>query len=166
MIQSLQSLAMRASSTTPYSLLSDAVSILNVRSQLQQRFKAGADRALANIDVFLEMSRAYDVRGLRAFARDTRANWQDAVRQVEGRPDAEEQSVALITIHAAKGLEWPVVIPMCARSPHPAATFFRARGRVLGEDHRIRLAVASDDRSRGAWQSDTDATRLTGKPTD
>jgi ATP-dependent exoDNAse (exonuclease V) beta subunit len=58
------------------------------------------------------MTRAYDVRGLRAFARDMRANWDDAVRQIEGRPDAAQQSIALITIHAAKGLEWPVVIPI------------------------------------------------------
>ncbi len=103
---------MWARSTTPYALLSDAVSILNVRSQLRQRFRTGADRALANVDVFLEMSRAYDVRGLRAFAREMRGNWEEAVRQIEGRPDAEEQSAALITIHAAKGLEWAIVIPI------------------------------------------------------
>jgi hypothetical protein len=47
------------------------------------------------------MARAYDVRGLRAFARDMRANWEEQVRQVEGRPDGEEQSVSLITIHAS-----------------------------------------------------------------
>jgi ATP-dependent exoDNAse (exonuclease V) beta subunit len=52
---SLQSLAKRARSTTPYRLLSDAVSLLNVRPQLQQRFMAGADRALANVDLFLEI---------------------------------------------------------------------------------------------------------------
>jgi len=113
----LQSIARRARSTTPYLLLSDAVEALSIRPQLRQRHRTGADRALANVDLSLEMARAYDVRGLRAFARDMRANWEDAVRQVEGRPDAAQQSVALITMHAAKGLEWPVVIPINTMGP-------------------------------------------------
>ena len=78
---------------------------------------------MGNVDLFLEMARAYDVRGLRAFARDMRANWEDAARQVEGRPDAVQQSMALITKHTAKGLEWPVVIPI-ARHCACAGTSF------------------------------------------
>jgi ATP-dependent helicase/nuclease subunit A len=111
-LETLQGLGRRSRSTTPYILLADAIEALNIRAQLRQRYTASADRALANVDFFLEMARAYDVRGLRAFARDMGANWKEAVRQVEGRPDAEQQSVALITIHAAKGLEWPIVIPV------------------------------------------------------
>src|SRR5437773_1935702 len=89
----------------PARVSSAASAALNVRPQLRQRFRGGSERAIANVDLFLEMARAYDVRGLRAFARDMRANWTDAVRQVEGRPDAEENAVALVTVHAAKGLE-------------------------------------------------------------
>jgi ATP-dependent exoDNAse (exonuclease V) beta subunit len=111
-IGALQALVKHARSTTPHALLSDAICLLDLRSQLRQRLRASADRALANVDLFLEMSRNYSVRGLRAFASDMQANWEEAIRQVEGRPDAEEQSIALITIHASKGLEWPVVIPI------------------------------------------------------
>ena len=47
-----------------------------------------------------------------AFTLAMRRNWDDAEAQVEGRPDAEAESVSIITMHLAKGLEWPIVIPI------------------------------------------------------
>jgi len=111
-IQVLQGLARRARSTTPFLLLSQAVDELRLRPILALQHPISAERALANVDLFLEMARAYDVRGLRAFANDMRSKWEDSDREIEGRPDAEQQAVHIITIHSAKGLEWPVVIPI------------------------------------------------------
>ena len=47
-----------------------------------------------------------------SFAAELRTQWEDARRTIEGRPDTEEQSVSLVTMHSSKGLEWPVVIPI------------------------------------------------------
>ncbi|MGN4191594.1 UvrD-helicase domain-containing protein [Burkholderia gladioli] len=111
-IERLQSLSRRGNSTTPHELLSQAVDVLRVRPLLLERHRGQAERALANVDLYLSLSTGYAVRGLRAFAEAMTAAWSDEARAVEGRPDAQQEAVALFTMHAAKGLEWPIVIPV------------------------------------------------------
>ncbi len=108
----LQGLARGAGGTTPFVLLCQAVEEMQVRPLLRRRQGGAAERALANIDQFLEAARPYDLRGLPAFAQAMTAQWKDAQRSMEGRPDTEQQSVSLVTMHASKGLEWPVVVPV------------------------------------------------------
>lgn len=159
----LQRLARRSNSTTPFELLSEAIDVLRVRPLLVARHPRASERALANLDLFLAMTRPYVVRGLQAFANMMRARWQDAESQVEGRPDAEEQAVQIITMHSAKGLEWPVVIPINTmtefRSPSGILhdrnndTLRHALGPIHGADYRAL-------RSGEAAQSERECVRL------
>ncbi len=112
LVEKLQSLGQQANTTTPYHLLARAVDMLRVRPILMQRHGGQAERALANVDLFLSFSRNYAVRGLRAFADAMSDAWSDKSKAMEGRPDAQEEAVALYTMHAAKGLEWPIVMPV------------------------------------------------------
>jgi ATP-dependent exoDNAse (exonuclease V) beta subunit len=111
-LTALRGLADARNRTTPHLLLSRAVEEIGVRALLRARGGRIAERALANVDMFLEMARAYSVRGLRAFSDAMREQWEEAQRAVDGRPDAASHSINLITMHSAKGLEWPVVIPV------------------------------------------------------
>jgi ATP-dependent exoDNAse (exonuclease V) beta subunit len=111
-LRKLRELHRQCSRSTPHVLLSEAVETMNVRPILRQRGGRVAERALANLDRFLETSRAYDVRGLKAFADAMRLQWEDASKAIDARPDADEASVSLVTMHSSKGLEWPVVIPV------------------------------------------------------
>ena len=111
-VEKLRALQRRGNATTPHALLSQAVDVLRVRPILLRRHRGQAERALANVDLYLGFSRAYAVRGLRAFAEAMTAAWSDEARAVEGRPDAQEEAVALYTMHASKGLEWPIVVPI------------------------------------------------------
>ncbi len=120
----LRGLAAQAHKTAPFPLLAAAVEELRVRPILTRRHPGSAERALANVDLFLEMARPYAARGLRAFAVAMRKKWEDAESQVEGRPDAEEQAVHLITMHSAKGLQWPIVIPVNTVTAQKAVSGF------------------------------------------
>jgi exodeoxyribonuclease-5 len=111
-LEVLQTLARKARQTTPYHLMAEAVEELNIRPILRARSGQSAERALANVELFLEMARAYDARGLTAFVEALRANWTEGDKQIEGRPDADADAVSIITMHSAKGLEWPIVIPI------------------------------------------------------
>ncbi len=143
----LQVLARRALGTTPHDILSQAVDAIRLRPVIRQRHDGYAERALANVDLFLEMSRPYAVRGLRAFARTMKAAWDGRTRTVEGRPDAQEEAVSLFTMHASKGLEWPVVIPI------NTATRTKAVSGALVDRRQIVCTVRSSGSARLATRT-------------
>jgi exodeoxyribonuclease-5 len=111
-IRVLQGLGRKAYQTSPFDILSAAVEELHVRAILGQRHPRYVERALANVERFLEMAKPYSVRGLRVFADDMTRLWEEGEREVEGRADATHDAVHIVSIHSAKGLEWPVVIPI------------------------------------------------------
>ena len=111
-VRVLQGLARKAYQTSPFDILSAAVEELHVRAILAQRHPRYVERALANVERFREMAKPYSVRGLRSFADDMTRLWEEGEREVEGRADATHDAVHIVSIHSAKGLEWPVVIPI------------------------------------------------------
>ena len=125
----LQTLACKAHHTTPYHLLAEAIDELHVRPTLKARHPRSAERALANVELVLEMARAYAGRGIGDFARALWQRWEDSDAQVEGRPDAAGDAVSIITMHSAKGLEWPIVIPINSTTKLRSAMGFLYRRR-------------------------------------
>jgi len=106
----LQALHRLAAELTPMQLVAFAIERLNLRVIMAARHGQRNARALANLDAIVELARPYNVAGLRAFALDVQRGWQSKRRHPEGRVDASEDSVEIVTMHSAKGLEWPVVI--------------------------------------------------------
>ncbi|MBY3157182.1 UvrD-helicase domain-containing protein [Rhizobium laguerreae] len=104
-----------ATYTTPFDSLCSAIDMFDIRSKTRNRDQSNASRRLANIERYLDLSRAFDVRGIRAFSDAMREKWENAERVQEGKPGGLENSVSIITIHSSKGLEWPVVFTVnCA----------------------------------------------------
>jgi ATP-dependent exoDNAse (exonuclease V) beta subunit len=108
----LQDLRRRARATTPALLLAEAVERLAVRAILSAREGDRGARAAANVEAVLERARPYGVKGLKRFVRDLSRDWRLVIDSNEGRVDAEGDAIELMSIHGAKGLEWPVVIPI------------------------------------------------------
>lgn len=108
----LQQLRRRASIVNPSLILAEAIERLNIRVIMAARHGNRNARALANLDALIERARGYSVSGLRAFIRDLQDDWEHRARAQEGRIDAAGDAVEIVTIHSAKGLEWPVIIPV------------------------------------------------------
>jgi ATP-dependent exoDNAse (exonuclease V) beta subunit len=121
----LKDLRRRARATTPALLLMEAVERLAVRTILSAREGDRSARAAANVEVFLERARPYGVKGMKHFARDVSRDWRGGAAYNEGRVDAEGDAIEITTIHSAKGLEWPVVVPI------NTATMLRSRERFV-----------------------------------
>ena len=140
----LQNLARKVRHATPYQLLAEAVEELQVRPILKARHPRGAERALANVELVLEMARTYAARGMADFSRALWQRWEDGDAQAEGRPDAEANAVSIITIHSAKGLEWPIVIPINSTTSLWSDTSFLYRRRDDSVHFRVFGYPSSD----------------------
>jgi len=160
-LEKLQALRRRSNATTPHDLLSQAIDVLRVRPILLQRYREQAERALANVDLYLSLTRAFGVRGLRAFAETMTAAWTDESRAVEGRPDAQEEAVALYTMHAAKGLEWPIVVPV-----NTMTSIMAGESAVIDRDHDLfycrvfGVAPLGYDETRDTEKAELDRERI------
>src|SRR5690606_23757910 len=95
--------------TTPYDVLTHAIEVFDIRAKTRNKDYSNASRRLANVERYLDLSRSFDVRGIRAFSDAMRERWENGDRTQEGKPGGQEDAVSIITIHSSKGLEWPVV---------------------------------------------------------
>lgn len=116
-VELLQEATRLSRKTSPALILEELVDRLLIHPILANREPGRWVQAVANIDALIQRARQYDVRGLKAFARDFEDDWskragkEDRIESKEGRIDGDG-SVTMVTVHAAKGLEWPVTIPI------------------------------------------------------
>jgi len=142
-LATLQDLKKQARSTTPTLLLSHALERLMVMPILKLRGGVRWDQMAANVETILSRARNYDVGGLKALAQDLQQEWADRIPYREGRVDAAD-AISVITMHSAKGLEWPVVIPinMVSQFPRRKQHIYRPSDNTL---HWLLGDVASPD---------------------
>lgn len=129
-ISQLAALSAARFDMAPFALLSLATEVLELRPVLVNRHPGRSDRALANLERFLQGAKPYALRGLRAYADDVWAAWHEGEAELEGRVDAAEDAISIMTMHSAKGLEWRVVIPVSSMSDSdgPSGPWFSRHG--------------------------------------
>lgn len=154
-LETLQKLRARVNVTTPRVLLAEAIEQLQLRVALSVRSGNNrAARSLANLDRIVELARPFDVRGLRAFVRHLQLDWDRRASRQEGRIDASRDAVEIVTIHSAKGLEWPVVIPInMATQARPSERFVHRHSDntlhwVIGGVSSSALTLAREEQAR------------------
>jgi ATP-dependent exoDNAse (exonuclease V) beta subunit len=110
----LQRLHSRRHFTTPSLLLAEAIEAMNLAAVLALRHPGHSQRSLANLGMLVELLRRDDVAGLQSAIQRLDAEWTTRSLRSEGRVDPSGDAVEIVTMHHAKGLEWPVVIPINA----------------------------------------------------
>ncbi|CDX14165.1 UvrD/REP helicase [Mesorhizobium plurifarium] len=154
-LETLQKLRARVNVTTPRVLLAETIEQLQLRVALSARSGNNrAARSLANLDRIVELARPFDVRGFRAFVRHLQFDWDSRASRQEGRIDASRHAVEIVTIHSAKGLEWPVVIPInMGTQARPSERFVHRRSDntlhwVIGGVSSSALTLAREEQAR------------------
>ncbi|MDD4255930.1 MAG: UvrD-helicase domain-containing protein [Methanofollis sp.] len=93
------------------------------------------EQCLANVEKFVGMARAAGEVSLAAFVAEVKRSIEDEEREGEAHLDpAATNAVGIMTVHAAKGLEFPVVVvPGLAEKPRPdTAKIFIEDGLLMG----------------------------------
>ena len=154
-LEVLQKLRARVNVTTPRMLLAEAIEQLQLRVALSVRSGNNrAARSLANLDRIVELARPFDGRGLRAFVHHLQSDWDRRASRQEGRIDASRHAVEIVTIHSAKGLEWPVVIPInMGTQARPSERFLHRQSDntlhwVIGGVSSSALTLAREEQAR------------------
>jgi CRISPR-associated exonuclease Cas4 len=168
LLTTLRDLRVATARLTPEALLVVAIERLRARAVLSVRSVDRGARSQANLDALVRRSRPYAVRGLADFAAMLQAKWSDVLKDPfrdwpEGRCDDGEDAVTLCTVHAAKGLEWPVVIVVnSVAGSRPPDKFLHRRsdGSLHGSLPRLASRGNTDARSEEALAERRERVRL------
>ena len=102
---------------TRFSLADGVNFIVRRYSILEKGFRSSGEDFLRHFDTFLGYCRDFDTRGIPAESFvsyiEGIISERQAITEAEGR-DVESDAVRLMTIHASKGLEFPIVVVVAA----------------------------------------------------